>query len=315
MQPMHLAALDLNLALILHVLLKERSVARASRRLGLSSSATSHALARLRVAVGDPLLVRSPRGLAPTARAEAMAENLSAALLILERALLVTPEFDSSTARRRFAIAATDYTELLLLPPLVSMLDRTAPNLQVWLRNVTNDSFLSLRQGEIDLVIGVFSPDETGPDLRRVTAVEDRFVCIVRKDHELLRKRLTLPRFAAARHVLVAPRGKGGGPVDDALARHGHARSIAAAVPHFLAASHLVSRTDLVLTVAERIARLFEQVLPIRILEVPLELPRIQLSMVWHERNDADAAHRWLRERLTEIATREPPAPKRRRRA
>jgi DNA-binding transcriptional LysR family regulator len=315
MQPVHLATLDLNLALVLHVLLKERSVARASKRLGLSSSATSHALARLRDAVGDPLLVRTPRGLAPTARGEAMAENLGAAVSLLERAFVATTQFDPRTARLRFAIAATDYTELLLFPSLVRMLERTAPNVEVWLRSVTHDSFPSLRQGEVGLVIGVFSPDEIGPDLRRATVVEDRFVCVVRRGHPVLRQRLTLARFAAAKHVLVAPRGKGGGPVDDALAGRGHARSIAAAVPHFLAACHLVARTDLVLTVAERVARLFEGLLPVRVLDVPVELPRIRLSMVWHERYDADPAHRWLRARLFDAAAQEPPGPERRRHA
>jgi DNA-binding transcriptional LysR family regulator len=304
MQALHLAALDLNLALVLHTLLTERNVSRASKRLGLSQSATSHALARLRDAVGDPLLVRTPHGVAPTPRAEAMAEDLGAALSLIERAFVSKPEFDPRTARQRFAVAATDYAELLLLPSLVSMLERTAPGLEVWLRNVSSDSLPSLRRGEVDLAIGVFSPDEIGPDLRRATLLEDRFVCIVRRGHPLVRKRLTVARFASAKHVLVAPRGKGGGPIDDALALRGHARSIAVAVPHFLAASHLVAQTDLVLTVAERIARFFAETLPIRVLAAPFELPRIRLSMIWHDRNDASAAHRWLRERLIEVATR-----------
>lgn len=304
MQVMHLAALDLNLALVLHALLTERSVSRAAKRLGLSQSATSHALARLRDVLGDPLVVRTPQGVAPTARAEAMVEPLRTAIALLEGALLTPPEFEPLTARRRFHVAATDYAELLLLPSLVADLGRRAPHLEVWLRPVTSDVLASLRRGDVDLVVGVFPKDEIGPGLRSTTLLQDRLVCMVRSGHPLLRKRLTLARFAAARHALVAPRGAPGGPVDDALAARGQSRSVAVAVPHFLAAPHLVAQSDLVLTVAERMARLFARTLPLRILEPPLELPAVRLSMVWHDRHEADAAHRWLRERLVEAAGR-----------
>src|SRR5512143_3358639 len=230
MQTMHLAGLDLNLALVLDALLTERSVTRAAKRLGLSQSATSHALARLRDALGDPLVVRTPHGVAPTARAQTMAEPVKTALALLAGALLTKPEFDPRTAQRRFDIAATDYTELLLLPPLVAQLDRRAPRLQVWLRPVATDVFTSLQRGEVDLVVGVFSPDEIGPDLRSMVLLQDRLVCMVRNGHPLLRKRLTPARFAAAKHALVSPRGTQGGPVDSALAERGLARAVTVAV-------------------------------------------------------------------------------------
>jgi DNA-binding transcriptional LysR family regulator len=206
MHPVHLASVDLNLALILHVVLAEKSVSRAAKRLGLSQSATSHAVARLRHALGDRLVVRTRDGLVPTLRARAMAEPLGAAMALLEGAFVPKREFDPLTATRRFQIIATDYAELVLLPPLVANLGASAPRVEVRVQPLTTDTLAALRRRDVDFVIATYPATEAAPDLRSTLLLEDRLVCVVRKGHPLLAKKLTVARFASAKHVLVAPR-------------------------------------------------------------------------------------------------------------
>jgi DNA-binding transcriptional LysR family regulator len=298
-----MAGLDLNLALVLHALLAERNVSRAAKRLGLSQSATSHALSRLRVALGDPLLVRAARGVVPTARAQAIAEPLAAGLALLEKSLLAPPGFEPALSARRFRIVASDYAELVLLPPFLSALAREAPKLDVWIRPFADDPLGGLERGDVDLVIGVLGPEDGKPGVKKAHLFDERLVCVVRENHPLTRGRLTLARFAAAKHVLIAPRGRPGGPVDDALGALGLERQIAVALPHFLAAPHIVAQSDLVLTMAARLAASFASVLPLRILTPPLDLPVVRASMLWHERHDADPAHQWFRAKLGEVAS------------
>ncbi|HWO08934.1 MAG TPA: LysR family transcriptional regulator [Polyangiaceae bacterium] len=297
----HMSGLDLNLALVLHALLAERSVSRAAKRLGLSQSATSHALARLRLSLDDPLFSRVPRGIVPTARAEALAEPLARGLALLEQSLVAPPRFEPATTARHFRIAATDYVEFVMLPRLLGELARTAPLLELSVRPYADAAIEDLQRGDLDLLLGLLRP-QPGSGVQVQELISERLVCVVRRGHALTRGRLTLQRFAAAGHVLIAPRGRPGGPVDTALAERGLARRIAVAVPHFLAAPHIVAETDLVLTVAERVATSFASVLPLNILELPFELPLIRGTMLWHERHTGDPAHAWLRERLIQIA-------------
>jgi DNA-binding transcriptional LysR family regulator len=298
----HMAAANLNLALVLHALLTERSVSRAARALGLSQSATSHSLARLRTLLRDPLFVRSPHGIIPTPRAEAIAESLSAGLTLLEQSLFAPPRFDPATTTRRFRVVATDYVEFLLLPRLFKALAKEAPKIDVWIRPFDDDATALLHRGDIDLVIGVPPYTIVSATLHTQPLLHDRFVCLVRDRHPLTRGRLTTARFAAANHLLIAPRGRPGGPIDEALAKRNVKRNITTAVPHFLAAPRIVAETDLVVTVAARIAAAFTTTKRLRRLELPFETPAIQVSMLWHDRHHADAAHAWFRARLAELS-------------
>ena len=303
MHSMHLAGLDLNLALVLHVLLSERSVSKAARRLGLSQSATSHALARLRQILSDPVVVRVPGGIAPTARAEAIAAPLASAMALLERSLLSAPQFEPSSARRRFHLGAADYAGFVLLPALQASVAEQAPGIDLWVRPIGEDSDLQLGVGDFELAIGIVRPGKRAAGIREQRLFDERFVCVVRAGHPLTKGKLTVKRFAEARHLLIAPRGRPGGVVEDALAKLGLERRVALAVPHFLVAPHVIARTDLVLTVAERIARAHASFLSLRILEPPLELGGFTIAMSWHERNDQDPGLAWLRGRLIEVAT------------
>ncbi len=302
MHGMHLAGVDLNLAVVLHALLAERSVSRAAKRLGLSQSATSHALARLRVLLGDPVFVRTKDGIAPTPRADALADKLAASLSALENALLAAPAFDPKTAKRRFYVSASDYAEFVLLPPLLARIAVEAPGVDLWVRPYDEGLAEHLRRGDVDVVLGVPASIEDADGIRAAELFDERFVCLARKGHPLTRGKLTPARFAAARHAFIAPRGRPGGVVDVALAELGLVRRVAFAVPHFLIAPHVVAETDLVLTVAARIGRAFARSLSLQLFEPPVALPHFTLSMFWHGRHDADSAHLWLRRALEGVA-------------
>jgi DNA-binding transcriptional LysR family regulator len=295
-------SIDLNLAPVLHALLAERSVSRAAKRLGLSQSATSHALARLRGLLGDPLLVRSKEGLVPTPRALALEEPVERAIRSLEGTFLGRPSFEPKTARRRFVIATSDYVEIILLPGLISRLAEDAPGVDLSVRPVEGGADDELRRGEIDLVLTVLPEGAERSTLRWTRLLDDGFVCMMREGHPLAQGELDVARFVSARHALIAPRGRPGGTVDQALAELGLARRVALSVPHFLVAPHVVARTDLVLTIARRIAEIFAGMLPLAIVESPLALPTFTIGMQWGERNDADPGHAWLRQRLLEAA-------------
>jgi len=303
MQSAHdsLAGLDLNLLRVLDALLAERHVTRAARRLGLTQPACSHALGRLRRALGDPLLVRGPGGaMLPTARAEAIAPTLRAALVQLAAAVEGDPGFDPATARRRVRIATSDYAELVVLPELIAAIGRAAPGVDLWVVPIppARDARVEmLASGAADVVIGPPRRDwPAGVYERRL--FDERFRCVVRRGHPAAGKRMTLARYCALSHVLVAPRGSAGSLVDDALAARGRSRRVAVAVPHFLVVPHLVAGSDLIATLAGRVVDAYADAVGLEVMAPPLELAGFAISMTWHERVHHDPAQRWLREQI-----------------
>jgi len=299
---LNLASIDLNLLNILDALLAERHVTRAARRVGLTQSAASHALARLRELLGDPLLVRGPGGtMLATARAEALAPVLRQALAALEAALRGEPAFDPVTAARTFHLSTGDYAELVVLPPLTAQLAAEAPSVDLWVHPTDEEPADQLAAGETDVALGVWRGRNWPAGIYEKRLFDETFVCVVRGDHPAVKQRLTLARYVALSHLLIAPRGTPGSFVDDALAAMGKRRRVAVAVPHFLVAPHVIAATDLVVTLASRIARAVAGPLGLAILEPPLELPGFTMAMAWHERAHRDPAQRWLRDRLLAI--------------
>lgn len=293
---------DLSALATLDALLQEGSVTRAAERLGLSTPAVSHALARLRERLGDPLLVRAGRKMVLTPRAEGLRPQVREALQQAERVFEAGAAPDPATVRRSFTLSATDYVLTVFGGALDAALRSTAPGLD--LRVIPNavDDPARLRAGETDLAVGIYG--ELPPELRTRPIITDRLVCVVRRDHPSVGQRLTLPQFVALSHIQVAPRGQPGGYVDDLLAERGLARRVARAVPYFRVGLELVAQSDDVLTVSERVARLLAPSLGLRVLEPPLPLAPFALSMVWHPRFDGDATHAWLREQLVTVTQR-----------
>ncbi len=308
MHPVHdeLAGVDLNLVLALDALLAERHVTRAANRLGLSQSAASHALARLRELLGDPLLVRGPRGvMEPTPRALTLAPRVHRALGEVAAALRRPEPFAPASARRTFQIAAGDYAELVLLPALAARIAAVAPGIDLFVRAVPDDIPGAIARGDVDLVLAPTRPsDVSGPGTYQRLLFEERFVCAVRRGHPAATRRLTLERYCALDHLLIAPRGTLGSFVDDALAPLGRQRRVAVAVPHFLIVPHVVASTDLIVTLASRVATAFADSHKLAILKPPPELALVGFSMhqIWHERAHGDDAQKWLREQIAAVA-------------
>ena len=302
MQRMHITGIDLNLAVVLRALLDARSVSRAARQLGLSQSATSHALGRLRTVMRDPLFVRTRAGLVPTPRAEAIARAVRTAVTTLEESLLVPPPFDPTMVQRTFHLRPSDYVEYLIVAALQVRLAERMPRVELRALPPAGEPTLALEQGELDLLIQPPRNGERTEGLHVQALWDDRLVGVMRRGHPLARGRMTLARFAAARHALVAPRGQPGGMVDELLREHGLERRVAYMTPSFLAAPFVVAATDLLLVLPARVAETFVQRGDLVIFEPPLTLPGFRIAMFWHDRQDADPAHRLLRSEIAEVA-------------
>lgn len=290
---------DLASLAALDALLHEASVSRAAERLGLSTPAMSHALARLRDRFADPLLVRAGRTMVLTPRALALRDAVRDAMAAAGRVFRQPQEFSPAGLCGAMTLSVTDYVLLVFGAAFDEAIREAAPGLD--LRFVPNavDDDARLRAGETDLAVGIYGA--LPPELKARPIISDRFVCVVRRGHPRARGGLTLEQYAAAEHIQVAPRGRPGGYVDERLAELGRSRRVARAVPYFHVALVLTARSDLVLTVSERIARLFAAELGLEIHEPPLPLEPFALSMLWHPRHDADPSHRWLRERLVDV--------------
>jgi DNA-binding transcriptional LysR family regulator len=297
---MNLADLDLNLLVVLNTVLVEGSATRAAARLHVTQSAVSNSLARLRQLLGDKLVVRSGGRLVATPRAATLRPLLAAGLEQLNNAIVETDVQGVGQTRRRFTVACTDFVAVVLLPRLMAGLTERLP--RATLRVVSVDYALAgngLATGEVDLLVGL--PPMLPPGCFWEPVFTDRMACIVRSDHPVARKRLTLDRFASLGHIEVALFGLSTG-VDEALAKRNKARNVVLSIAHFGAAPFVVLNTDLIATVPRRLAAAFAAAYPLRILEPPLPLPKPLLRQVWHVRSADDPGTTLLRELLRDAA-------------
>ena len=286
--------IDLNLLIALNVILEERNVTRAADRLGLTQSAASRMLGRLRATFDDPLFVRTSRGLTPTKRALDIAGPLREYLSGLEKLLVEGETFDPGTAQRRFRIAAIDYVQATLLAPLVAKLQRQAPLIDFEIRQPSSDSERDLDAGVLDLLLMPQQP--SGPGVVWTPLYRDGYTCVVWSRHRA--QRLTLAAFAAMEHVLVAPRERAGGIVDAVLEENGLSRRVAVQASTFLIVPYLLTGTTRIVTVPERMARELVRAYPLKILKPPVAIPGFTMCQAWHEIHRNDPGHRWLREEL-----------------
>ncbi|WP_437619746.1 LysR family transcriptional regulator [Sorangium sp. So ce1151] len=301
---MNLSAIDVNLVIALDALLQERSVTLAARRVGLSQPAMSHALTRLRELFADPLLIRVGRQMALTSRAEAMTPQVAAIMHDLTRLFGgPAPAFDPARSDRTFRIATTEYVQLLLLPQLNAALALGGPRLALHLLPLDARAADALRNGEIDLAIGVLSRDALPPDLRRVTLFDDRFAGLARASHPTARGRVDLPTYTALPHVVIPRHGAHEGVADELIASRGVSRREVMAVPHVFLVPHVVTASDLVATVATRLSRAFSSLLPLRTFDLPFELPPLEIAMAWNSRTEDDPAQAWLRGIVTDAVS------------
>jgi DNA-binding transcriptional LysR family regulator len=301
MKSIDLSPVDLNLLVAFEALFEERSVTAAATRLYLGQPAMSAALGRLRVLFGDELFIRIGREMQPTRKAIAIAPGIFAALHQVRRTMQASQEFDPATDPRDFAIGSADYTSFVVIPKLLAHCKTIAPHLNFKMIEFEKDRVDELlAQGTIDLALGVF-PSPSRQTLC-LPLFQEHFVGIARTNHPaLLQAPLSLENFASLSHVLVTIRRDATGAVDRALAHHHLKRRIALAVPHLLVVPSIVASSDLVATIASRVAHYFAALDDFEVFDLPLELPSWAVSMMWSKLSDQDDANCWLRQTVQTV--------------
>jgi DNA-binding transcriptional LysR family regulator len=285
--------IDLNLLVALDALLRERSVSAAGRKLGLSTSAMSRTLSRLRTALGDPILVPAGRAMVATPHAEAIAEQVRMLTAAVQTVLSPPPAVEIRELRRDFKIRANEAFVLLNAARLSAAVMDAAPGVRLHFASRPEMEIQSLRDATVDLYIGVISGD--GAELRGQILFRDAFVGIARTGHPLLESDcVTVDQYTAWGHVVASRRGHFAGPVDEALAALGLSRKVSVVVPSFPAVIAVAAASDLIGLVPRSFyqAGLIGQT---GMFELPVASPEIVVSQVWHPRMDADPLHRWIR--------------------
>lgn len=299
----NLSAVDLNLLVALDALLSERSVTRAAQRIGLSQPAMSNALARLRVLLADPVMVRRGQGMELTARATELALPVQQLLADVRRTLAPPAFFDPKTSAYRFRVEAAQELELSLLPRVVERMAIVSPKVELVISPVTREAEETLRTGRGDLFLGPWS--SIPEPLRSYVLHYEAFRCIARRGHPRVRSRLTLRAFAALGHVLAAPGAQPGSIIDTKLADEGTGKRVVVRTTHLHVVPSIVARTDLIATLPRTLARKFAEMLPLQVHRPPIESADYPIHMVWHPRTDTLGPHRWLRQLVMDVAASE----------
>ena len=289
---------DFNLLITLDAVLAEGSVARAARRLRLSPSAMSRALARLRETIGDPLLVRAGRGLVPTPRALALRERVSQLVQEGEAVLRPAGKLNFTQLVRTFTLRTGEGFVENFGPDLIARIGKEAPGVRLRFVQKPNKDSTPLRDGTVDLETGVVG-ETTAPEVRAQALFQDRFIGVVRKGHVLSKGKITPSRYAAGKHVVVSRRDLDKGPIDEALELLGLTREVVTIVGGFSAALALARGSDLIASVPERHTGNLRD--GMQSFPLPFATPEVTVSLLWHPRLDADLAHRWLRGHIRDI--------------
>jgi DNA-binding transcriptional LysR family regulator len=293
--------IDLNLLRVFEAVMAERHVTRAARRLGLTQSAVSNALARLRGVFADELFVRTPAGMEPTALARELEGPVGAALDAVRGALSVLVPFDPATAETAFALGVSEYAEVVLGPPLVARLREEAPGASVAFRHADRaDAFDLIERDAVQLALGVLP--EPPAHMTRVMLLKDGFATLMRPGHPCAEGPFGLDRFLEFPHLLVSPTGARTGAVDRALERIGRHRRLAVIGAHLASAAPMLLSSDLLCTAAERLALPLAAAHGLVARATPAEAEPVRLAMVWHRRYDRLPAHAWMRRTVAALA-------------
>lgn len=298
-----LSNVNLNLLVALDALLTTRSVSEAARRASVTTSAMSHSLAALRDLFGDLLLVRVGGRMALTPYAESLRGPLAQVLGGVTKMLDGASVFEPARAERRFVIASPDFFSTLILPAVLEVVAKEAPNISISIVPSTRrgNAWL-LESGEIDLALGAVVDD--APGIRRLELCTEKFACAVRRGHPEIKGRLSLAQYTRIPHLVITL-GDDEQPtwVDEALAEKGLTRRIGLRTRYFMAAPLIVAKSELLLTAPAMLVDYFAKIVPLTVLEPPLALPTYPEEAYWHERYDSDPAHRWLREVIVRVTS------------
>ncbi|QOL48718.1 LysR family transcriptional regulator [Massilia litorea] len=286
--------IDLNLLAVFQEVYRERQISNAARRLNLSQSAVSNALARLRRLFGDALFVRTGQGMQPTPFAQSLAEPVGAALAQVALALNQRSAFEAAASTRRFTIAMTDVGELHFMPALIERCRLAAPHLQISSRRAGSIALKEeMESGRVDLAIGPF--EDISEALYQRLLFRQPYVSMVRRGHPLTEGKVDLARFAAAEHLFVDSSESPYDRINQLLEKAGIGASTRFRVPHFTAVPYIVQASDLVVTVPQKLAERAGPPFGLAWITPPLKLPPLQTNMFWHRRYNQDPGNQWLR--------------------
>ena len=292
---------DLNLLPVFEALLRHGNVTRAAADMGLTQSAMSSALGRLRRQLGDPLFVNTRAGMLPTPRALELAPSLTDALATVRRALSGREAFDPRRTTRTLRVYMTDVGETVLLPTLMRHLHQHSPVMRLETAQLpAAELAVRMETGDIDLAVG-YLPQLRG-NVHRTRLFEEHYVCMTRPEHPLGRRSpLTLKEFLSARHVLISSMGSGHQQLERALAERGMEENVALRMPHFVVIPLIVANTDLIVSLPSRVAEVSARLVKMKVHPLPIPIPSFDVSIYWHPRMENDAANRWLREAMLEL--------------
>jgi DNA-binding transcriptional LysR family regulator len=294
-----MAKLDLDWLGVFAEVYRLQSVTRAAQRLGIAQATASIVLNKLRVHFGDPLFIRTSRGMEPTPRAMAIYPEITEALVHLERAHGTRDVFAPQRATREFRLGMTDISELVLMPRIANHLRKVAPGVVVQVEQISPESPRRLESGELDLAIG-FTPDlEAG--FYQQALFSQSFVCMASASHPRVQGRLGRRAFLTEGHVVVTAAGTGHAIVDKVLSRHRLARRAVLRVPSFLGVARIVAQTELLVVVPSVLGRAMASQERVQLLEPPVALPSYKVKQHWHARFNDDAGNVWLRQTLAQV--------------
>jgi DNA-binding transcriptional LysR family regulator len=285
---------DLKLLTVFEEVYKTGSVSQAAANIGATQPAISIGLGKLRRLFNDPLFVRTSRGMEPTPHAEEVIKPIREAIALLRSTLGSKVIFDPLTSTRTFRISMTDISQIVMLPALMTYLGQAAPSVGIEILHIAEETPLVLESGDVDLAIGFMPQLMAG--FYQQTLFEQRFVCLVRKDHPRVRSKLTLPQFLAEAYIEVTTPGTGHHQlVERALKKQRIVRKVALQVPSYLGVGLIVANTDLLVIVPQRLADIVARENNVRVVPLMVELLSYQVKQHWHERYAGDAANMWLR--------------------
>jgi len=286
--------IDLNLLVVFHELFQQRQVSLAAERLGLSQPTVSNALARLRKTFDDELFVRTAQGMQPTPTAQEIAEPIANALANVASALNRRQDFDPLTSDRQFVIAMTDVGEIHFMPPLLERCATIAPHVRIGSVRVNAvDWREGIETGQIDLVIGAFT--DASESLYHRSLFSQKYVTMFRRDHAFAKGNVSLADFLAARHLIVSSRENPYDLINERLEKAGVLPGAQFHVPHFTSVPYIVSSTDMVVTVPEKLAQSAAGPFGLAFMRPPLRLPPLHTNIFWHRRFNQDSGSQWLR--------------------
>jgi DNA-binding transcriptional LysR family regulator len=283
---------------LLASLADNRSLSTAAAKIGISQSAASHALARLRLQVGDALFVRNGGGLTPTPYGAQLCEAARNALDTLLDGLTFEHSFDPAKTRRRFNVSTNSIGQLAFLPQLVAWLTREAPGASLKVHRATANTQDDLASGEVDLAAGFFNLTS---GFRQSLLYRTRYVCVVRADHPLFRDGMTMDAFLKVSHVVADASGLAHAVVERVLLNNSVQHLVQLRVPDFVALPILVAESDLLVTMPAGLANAFATHFRLKILEPPIPLPKYDVKVYWHERFHRDPANMWLRQAFVQL--------------